>query len=250
MSGEARHDEVDSASEQPSFGTTHWSLVAAAASADSHARRAALESLCRVYWYPIYAFIRRLGNPPDEAADLTQSFFLELLSKDRLARVDAERGRFRAFVRTAVRHFVANQRRGELAQKRGGGRTVVSFEISTGESRYQCEPVDEVTPEHLFERRWALTITNAALANLESRYAADGRAELFQQLAPFLSGSGPCGYAELAERLGMTEAAVKTAIHRLRVRCRELIRAEVGQTVESPDAIDDELRHLFQVLAE
>lgn len=250
MPGGNRKDDAGSAVGPWSFATTRWSLVAAAASADSASRRSALEALCRVYWYPIYAFIRRLGNQPDEAADLTQSFFLELLAKNQLTRVDAERGRFRAFVRTAVRHFVANQRRGELAQKRGGGRTVVSFEISTGESLYQCEPIDEVTPEHLFERRWALAITNAALANLEARYAADGRAELFQQLAPFLSGSGPCGYMELAERLGMTEAAVKTAIHRLRVRCRDLIRAEVAHTVESPDAIDDELRHLFQVLAE
>lgn len=232
------------------FATTQWSLVARAANPDDSRSREALATLCERYWYPLYAFLRRNGHDAAAAQDLTQSFFLELLSKERLAQASAERGRFRSFLLAAIRNFAANERREQQTLKRGGGRPTLSLDFSQGEERYRLEPIDRLTPEKIFERRWALTVTSAALAELEAYYASEGRQKLFQTLAPYLNGGGEESYAELAERLGLSVPAIKTTVHRMRARCRDLLRAEIARTVADDADVEDELRYLFAVLAD
>lgn len=230
------------------FATTHWSLVAAASDSNPDDARAALESLCRSYWYPLYVFVRRQGRGADEAQDLTQSFFLELLSKERLQRAREERGRFRSFLLTALRNFLANERRDARAAKRGGDRIIEPLEVARGEERYSREPEDGATPERIFERHWAWTLTQTALGALEAEYQSAGKHELFVRLVPYLHGEREQGYAELAAELGLSEGAIKTAVHRLRGRCRECLRAEIARTVMSEAEIDDEMRDLFSAL--
>jgi len=238
--------------QQPkSFATTQWSLVAEAGGAASPECRAALATLCELYWYPLYAFVRRKGYQAAEAQDLTQAFFAELLEKDRLQLADQQRGKFRSFLLGALTHFLANQRRDAAAQKRGGGQAVLSIDFGDGETRYQREPVDVATPEKIFERRWTMTLLDRAVGRLRDEFAAADKLALFDQLKLHLGGDPDAfSYRELAETLHMTPGAVKAAAHRLRKRCRELLRDEIAQTVCDPEDIDDELQNLFASLRE
>lgn len=236
--------------QQPkSFATTHWSLVAEAGGSSSPECRAALSSLCELYWYPLYAFVRRRGYQAAEAQDLTQSFFAELLEKERLQLADQQRGKFRSFLLSSLTNFLANQQRAHAAQKRGGDQTVLSIDFDDGETRYQREPVDAVTPEKMFERRWTMMLLDRAVSRLRDEYSATGKRELFEHLKLHLGGDPEATqYRELAKTLQLTEGALKSAAHRMRKRCRELLRDEIAQTVSEPTEIDDELRELFSAL--
>lgn len=233
-----------------SFATTRWSRVLAAAGADPAAQRAALEDLCRAYWYPLYAYARRRGADRHRAEDLVQGFFAALLEKDWVADADPARGRFRAFLVTAFGRFDAKEHEKDVAAKRGGGRVALGLDFDDGESRFAREPADTLTPERAFERRWALTLLSRALARTEADLAADPRTGFAAALLPFIGGPGDARpYAEIAARLGMTEGAVKVAVHRLRARYREHLRAEVRDTVSDEAAVDEEIAHLVAAVS-
>ena len=246
-------DPRDSHSGRPSrarFATTRWSVVLAAKDRRGPEGHQALEALCQAYWYPLYAFVRRQGHNPDDAADLTQGFFTRLLDKDWLADVSRTKGRFRSFLLAAMTHFLANEYDKARAKKRGGGCRIVHLEVETAETRYRLEPSDPVTPEQLYERQWALTLLDQVLTRLQAHYAEEGKADLFASLKSCLGGkreAQPC--ADLAARLGMTEGAVRVAVHRLRQRYREVLRDQIAQTVSSPEEIEPEIRHLMRALA-
>jgi RNA polymerase sigma factor (sigma-70 family) len=231
------------------FATTRWSVVVAAGRTPSPDTRQALAALCEAYWYPLYAFVRRKGHSVDDAQDLTQAFFAELLEKDRLRAADRERGRFRTFLLASLEHFLANQWRRAGAAKRGRGRPTISLDLERGESQYRLEPAHELTPEKLYERRWALTMLDNALSKLREEYAQREKLDLFDRLRGCLGGDKQrVPYAQLAADLDMTEAAIKVAVHRLRKRYRDILRAEIAETVDSPEEIDDELRDLFRAV--
>jgi RNA polymerase sigma-70 factor (ECF subfamily) len=231
------------------FHTTRWSLVAAAAAENPSAVEPALEELCRAYWYPIYAFVRRRGHSADDAADLTQSFFARLLEKEYLADADQQRGRFRAFLLTAVSRFLSKEHERAAAQKRGGGQRILAIDAAEGEARYQREPSHELTPQRIFERRWALTLLDRTLAALRQEHEAAGKLALFDALKVFLTGeAGAPPLREAAANLQMTEGAVKVAVHRLRQRYRDALRAEIAQTVSELGDVDDELSLLLSAL--
>ena len=216
---------------------------------------AALADLCRAYWFPLYAFIRKRTRDGHEAQDLTQSFFARLLEKDFLDDVLPERGRFRAFLLAAVRHFVANEGDKQRAVKRGGGRwprslDAAAFDWESGESRYLTDPSHDFTAERLFEKQWALALLERVLSRLRDEYVNAGKREQFETLQPFLSTDrDSANYSEAASRLSITVEAARVAAHRLRKRYRQLLRDEIAQTVASPEHVDDEIRHLFEVLA-
>jgi len=237
--------------EAANFTPTHWSVVLAAAGrADSTHARDALEKLCRNYWLPIYVFVRRQGHNPHDAQDLTQEFFARLLEKNFLAGVHREKGRFRSFMLASVKHFLANEWDKATAQKRGGGQVPISIDAELGESSFGLEPVDTVTAEKIYERRWALALLEQVLRRLREEYTRDGKEKQFEQLKPTLTeASRSVRYAEIAVRLGTSEGAVKVAVHRLRQRYRELLRAEIADTVANTSEIDDEIRNLFAALA-
>ena len=231
------------------FATTHWSVVMKAGDerGDEHAR--ALEALCHAYWYPLYAYIRRLGHSPHDAQDLTQSFFAYLLEKQLLTKANPDSGRFRSFLLGSLKNFMANEWRRQSAQKRGAGQTI-SFDTQDAEDRYVVEPVDETNPQLLYEQAWAVAVLDQAMTLLETEYAGAGKQLVFEQLAPCLQGDRQAlTYAELGAQLGMSEGAVKVAVHRLRQRYRELLRASVANTVADPLEVDGELRHLMEVLS-
>jgi RNA polymerase sigma-70 factor (ECF subfamily) len=231
------------------FHTTQWSLVVAAAGGEGEVTRAAVSELCGAYWYPIYAFIRRRGNSAEDARDLTQAFFATLLEKGYLADADPDRGRFRAFLLTAVSRFVGKEHDKAAAQKRGGDVSLVSIDVNEGESRYQREPSHTWTPERIFARRWALTLLDRTLTGLRSEHETAGKLPLFESLKVFLTGeSGTPTLRQAALDLGLTEGAVKVAVHRLRQKYREALRAEIAQTVAVPEDIDDELQTLLAAL--
>lgn len=233
------------------FQTTLWTMVVHAGQSDSTRAREALAQLCQTYWYPLYAFVRRQGHPVHDAQDLTQAFFSRLLEKHALGQVDREKGKFRSFLLASLKNFLANEWDKEQAQKRGGGQAVISLDHNSAESRYGLEPGHDLSPDKIFERRWALTLLEQVLARLRDEYCSVGKADLFEQLKTTLTGeSGSASYASIAERLGMTEGAIKVAAHRLRHRYRDLIRAEIAQTVASAEDVDDELRHLLSVLGD
>ncbi len=210
--------------------------------------RHALAVLCDTYWYPLYAEARRRGLGPDDARDRVQGFFARLLEKDGLAVADQTRGRFRSFLLAAFGNFLANEWDRQRARKRGGGRLIVPLDQAAGETLLAHEPEDRETPERIFDRRWALDLIDRALDRLREEYLRAGKPELFDLLKPGLAGDRGTSYAEVARTLGMSEGAVKTAVHRLRARCADLIRAEVAETVSGPAEIDDELAHLFAAL--
>jgi RNA polymerase sigma-70 factor (ECF subfamily) len=229
------------------FPATQWSLVTRAARPNREAR-AALEDLCGRYWYPLYAYARRHVRAPEEAQDLVQAFFAQLLEKQVLAAADRQRGRFRAFLLTALRNFLANQREKQRAVKRGGGRWTVSLDLATSEARYAREPAAPLTPERMFERQWALAVLDLVMGRLQAEQAAAGRQRQFEALKGCLSGESSLSASEAARRLNLTPEATRQALHRLRKRYRELLREEIAQTVVAPDEIDDELRALRAAL--
>jgi RNA polymerase sigma-70 factor (ECF subfamily) len=232
------------------FATTRWSLVAAARDRAAPPARQALAELCRAYWYPVYAYVRRSGRGHAEAEDLTQEFFTRLLEKDALAAVDPARGRFRSFLLAACRHFLANQDARARARKRGGGRRPLPLDLAGAHDRYRREPAHADTPEKLFERRWALALLDEVLGGLRREYEAAGKGPLFALLKEHLTGDDPgLPHGEAARQLGTTEGAVKVAAHRLRRRYRELLRQEIAQTLADPAEVDDEIRSLFAALA-
>jgi RNA polymerase sigma-70 factor (ECF subfamily) len=233
------------------FGQTQWSIVlAAAGKRDLAIAEQSLEKLCRVYWLPLYTYIRRQGESPQDAQDLTQEFFARLLEKDFLGSVDQTKGRFRSFLLASLKHFLSNQRDRARAQKRGGGQTPLSLDFTEAETSLTFQPADEQTPEKAFEKRWALTLLEQSLARLRKEYIDHGRQELFEQLkATLTEGRGGVAYAELSARLGMSEAAVKMAVHRLRQRYREVLRAEIAETVALESEVEDELREVFRALS-
>ena len=209
----------------------------------------ALAALCSAYWYPLYAYARRrLGNV-HLAQDLTQEFFARLLEKNILAGAQQERGRFRGFLITAFKNFLANEGDKARAQKRGGGKVPLPLDFQAGDARYDLEPSHAWTPERLFERQWALALLEQVLTALRAEFVADGKETLFERLKGSLTGEAAIAYAELAGELNMSEGAVKVAAHRLRKRYRELLRREVAQTVADPEEVDDEIRRLFEALA-
>jgi RNA polymerase sigma factor (sigma-70 family) len=239
--------EPPSGSQQ--FATTRWSLVLAAGQRSSPQSSAALATLCENYWYPLYAYVRRRGHQADEARDFTQAFFARLLEKNDLAAADPGRGRFRSFLLTSLKHFLANEWDRNRAQKRGGGRSALSIDFGTAEERYRAEPAHDLTPERIFERRWAFVLLENVLARLHDESAQAGKSDSFDRLKGFLTGEQPTGtYGQLAAELNMSEGAVKVAVHRLRRRYRELLRAEIEETVADPDEIDREIRDLFSAL--
>jgi DNA-directed RNA polymerase specialized sigma24 family protein len=231
------------------FASTRWSVVLAARGqkTDDAKARAALTTLCHGYWYPLYAYVRRKGYSPHDAQDLTQDFFARLIEKDWLADVARERGRFRSFLLAAMKHFLANEWDKARAQKRGGGTMSISIHDDGAESRYTAEPAT-VDDETLYDRRWALTLLDRVLTRLREDFAAAGKPDHFDALKGVLTGeSAP--YAELALRLRTTEGAVKVTVHRLRDQYRRMLRAEIAETVTHPMEVEEELRHLFIVLA-
>jgi len=228
------------------FATTHWSVVLAAGDPASPKARAALETLCRTYWYPLYAYLRRIGHAPEDAEDLVQGFFLHLLRREVLHSIQREGGRFRSFLLGTLKHFLSDEKDKAAAQKRGGEHQFISWEQAQAEQRFLREPVDVESADRLFERRWALTLLERAMSRLQEECVANGNAERFVQLKGFVSGEkGELSYAEAAERTGLSLSALKSAILRFRRRYHELIREEVGQTVADPKEIEEELRHLL-----
>jgi len=234
------------------FGTTQWTDLMTARQSGSPEAKAALERLCQTYWYPLYAYVRRRGYSPQDAEDLTQAFFLELIEKNYLGAVDRRKGKFRSFLLAAMNHFLANEYDWRHAAKRGGGRTFVSIDDeATWEQRYQRETATEQSPEKIFEARWASTVIDQARTRLRETYAAEGKGELFDRLEKYLTEQpGPGGYAEVAAALRMSPGAVATAVHRLRQRYGEAVREEVARTVARPEEIEDEMRHLRAVLGD
>src|SRR6202049_405521 len=229
------------------FPTTRWTLVVAAADPQRKEARSALVSLCEGYWYPLYAYVRRRGYPPDQAQDLTQEFFIRVLEGRYLDRADPEKGRFRSFILTSLKFFVADEEDRQRAYKRGGG-MVVSLELSSGEERYQREPAHDETPERIFERRWALSVLDTVVQQLRNEFVHHGGPERFDRLKVFLLGQSDAPYAALAREMNTSEGALKVAIHRLRKRYRELFRQEIADTVADPAEVESELRYLAAAL--
>ena len=235
--------------DQRVFATTHWSAVLAAGEKGSPQSASALAELCRVYWYPLYAYLRRKGYGRDEAQDLTQEFFTRFLERNYFGMADRRRGRFRSFLLASLEHFLAKEWNRERRLKRGGGRTFISWEGEEAEGRYRLEAPDDWTAERIYERRWALTVLETAMAALRAEYAEGGRSNIFEELKPFISGDGEeLSYAELAPRLGMSEGALRVAAHRLRQRYADCVRAEIAKVVQRPEEVDEEVRHLFAAL--
>jgi RNA polymerase sigma factor (sigma-70 family) len=230
------------------FPTTRWTLVVAAGDPQREEARSALCSLCELYWYPLYAYLRRRGYPAEQAQDLTQEFFVRVLEGRYLDRADPVKGRFRSFILTSLKFFVADEQERQRARKRGGG-MLVPLEFSSGEERYQREPVHDETPERIFERRWALSLLDLVIQKLRDEFVHHGRPDHFEQLKVFLLGQSDAPYAALAREMNTSEGALKVAIHRLRKRYRELFRQEIADTVADPAEVESELRYLAAVLA-
>lgn len=230
------------------FLTTRWSVVQAAGEEDSPASREALARLCEAYWYPLYAFVRRSGHDAAAARDLTQGFFARLLEKRDLAAADPGRGRFRSFLLANLKFFLANERERQGALKRGGGRAPFSMDFEGADSRFGLEPAHGETPERAFERTWALALLERVLELVGREYARRGQGELFEALRPELTGAEPESRRALAERLSMTEGALKVALHRLRRRYGDALREAIAETVADPSEVDREIGALFEVL--
>jgi RNA polymerase sigma-70 factor (ECF subfamily) len=230
------------------FATTHWSVVLAAKDPSSPEARNAREELCRSYWYPLYAYLRRDGHSPPDAEDLTQEFLARLVAKGDLQSVEPRRGKFRSFLLGTLKHFLSDERKRVRAQKRGGGQTVLSFDAQAAEARYELEPVDTLTPEAIFERQWALTVLGRVMDRLRVRHERCGKAQLFAALEPCLGGSGSgVSYAAIGANLGLSEGSVKVAVHRLRKEFGDLLRTEIAGTVDSEAEIDEEIRQMIRV---
>jgi RNA polymerase sigma-70 factor (ECF subfamily) len=229
------------------FPTTRWTLVVAAGDPHRKEARSALVYLCENYWYPLYAYLRRRGYPADQAQDLTQEFFVRLLEGRYLDRVEPGKGRFRSFILTSLKFFVADEADRQRAHKRGGG-LLLPLEFASGEERYQREPAHDETPERIFERRWALSVLDRVVEKLRGEFVQHGRPEHFERLKAFLLGASDAPYAALAREMNTSEGALKVAIHRLRKRYRDLFRQEIADTVADPAEVESELRYLAEAL--
>ena len=232
------------------FATTRWSVViAAAADTSSSGAGEALATLCETYWFPLYGYLRNRGHDAEDAQDLTQAFFARLLEKHVISQADPARGRFRSFLLASLKHFAANERERSSAGKRGGGIPAISLGVADAEGRYQLEASSSETPDRIFDRHWASTLLARALSRLEADTLEAGKRQLFEALKIYLTGDQQeLTYAETATRLGMSEGAVKVAVHRLRRKFRDLVRDEIAQTVAAPEDVDDELRHLWSAV--
>jgi RNA polymerase sigma factor (sigma-70 family) len=233
------------------FNTTHWSVVLEAGQNESPRSASALEKLCQTYWYPLYTYVRRYGHNRQDAEDLTQDFFTRLLGKNYVAKADRDRGKFRTFLLGSLKNFMLNEWKRAGRLKRGGGpNEFVPFDGDAADGRYSGEGITEDVPENAYEKQWAVALIEQVFAALRTEYAAAEKAELLQELKQFVWGEeSTVSYAEIGEKLKMSEGTVKVSVHRLRKRFRELLREEVAQTVARPDEIDDELRHLIAVLS-
>jgi DNA-directed RNA polymerase specialized sigma24 family protein len=232
------------------FATTHWSVVLNAGGNDERKVDEALARLCHTYWYPLYAYVRRQGHPPEESRDLTQEFFARLLARNYFRGLDRQRGRFRSFLLAAMEHFLAKEWRDARRLKRGGGKPLVSLDETPPEGRYALEPVDTMTADRIYERRWALTLLEQAMDRLREEFVRAGKETLFTTLRPYLTSDPDAApYAAAAASLDMTEGAVKVAVHRLRHRYGEVLRAEIANTVAQETDVESELRHLMTVLS-
>ena len=246
MSG--AHEELSGVPVSAQFATTHWSAVLAAGERELPQAAEALEKLCRAYWYPLYVYVRRQGNCPEDAQDLTQIFFSRLLEKNYFAKADRDRGKFRTFLLGSLKNFLVNEWKRAGRLKRGGDLTFLSFDANAAEERYAGEQIDETNPVNDFERQWAVTLIEQVFTTLRREYASADKAQLFEALKIFVWGDkASVSYAEIGHQLNLTEGTVKVAVHRLRHRFRELLRAEVAHTVARPEDIDGELRHLISV---
>ena len=227
------------------FATTRWTVVLKAGRRDVPEAEAALEELCRTYWYPLYAYVRRHGHAREEAEDLTQEFFARLLKKNYLEGLRKDQGKFRAFLLAALKHFLANEWDRANRKKRGGDVTLLSLDWEDAETRYGIEPADTLSPDKLYDRLWAVTLLERVIGRLREENAADN-SRLFEELSPFLTiGKSAIPYADAAARLEMTEPAVRVAVHRLRRRYRELLRKEIAQTLSDSARVDEEMAALF-----
>ena len=244
-------DGVEPSSRPPGlFATTHWSVIVAAGEGDSAQATEALEKLCRTYWYPLYACVRRRGYQPQNAQDLTQGFFTALLTGKHWMQANRERGRFRTFLLTAFDNYLHNEHDRATALKRGGAHEIVSWEEHMAEGRYAQEPVGGLSPEQIYEKRWAATLLERVLARLREESIHATRLELFDQLKPHLWGEDEATpYAQLATRFDLSVSAIKVTVHRLRRRYRELLREEIAQTVADPAEIDGEIQYLIRVMS-
>lgn len=228
------------------FATTHWTVVLAAGQRHTPQSDGALEELCRTYWFPLYAYVRRRGHAKADAEDLTQAFFARFLEKNYLAGLNAERGRFRAFLLASLKHFLANEWDKSQAQKRGGGATNLSLDWQTADTKFQVAATNEPSPDKAFDREWALALLAKVIERLQQECAADGKAKVFEQLKAFLmAGKGESAQSNVAKTLGMEEGAVRVAVHRLRKRYRVLLRDEISQTLTDESQVDEEMRALF-----
>ena len=233
------------------FATTHWSVVLSAADTSEPGHLAALEQLCQTYWYPLYSYVRRLGHNPEDAQDLTQEFFARFLERKSFRLAERERGRFRSFLLTSLKRFLVNEWERATAKKRGGGKLQVPMDTITAESHYGQGLSHELTAEKIYERNWALTLLARVRDRLQTEYSVEGKAERFAHLETFLPGQkGELTYADAGRLLGVAEGTVKSDVNRLKKRYRGLLRAEIANTVSSPDDINAELRHLVMVLSE
>jgi len=246
---ESEQVESTSGGRSPIFATTHWSVILQSGDELSPAGNAALEKLCHTYWFPIYSFLRRQGRSEPDAKDLTQQFFSLLLKRRDFQRADASKGKFRTFLLVSLRNFLANEHDRNTAAKRGGGQAIFSLDAIPPDQFLQIEPASDLTPDKMYDRRWALRLLEEALRRLHEEMGAGGKAELFQALKPFLTEDPAAGdYGAVATKLGLTSQTVAVNVHRLRQRFRELVRAEVTQTVSCPTEVEEEMRHLHQAL--
>jgi RNA polymerase sigma-70 factor (ECF subfamily) len=233
------------------FATTHWTVVLAASRGSTPQADRALEELCRTYWYPLYAYIRRHGHSKEDAEDLTQGFFARFLARNYLEGLSSEKGRFRAFLLAALKHYLANEWDKSQRQKRGGGVAPLSLDWQDADTRYQIDPADQLSPDKLYDRAWAVTLLEQVITRLRDESAAEGKGKAFEQLKPFLmAGQSDIPYAEAAARLGLNEGAARVAVHRLRKRYRALLREEISQTLSDPADAEEEMRALFRAFAD
>jgi RNA polymerase sigma-70 factor (ECF subfamily) len=239
-------DNKSSTAPDDIFATTHWTVVLAAGKRSTPQSDGALEELCRTYWFPLYAYVRRRGYSKEDAEDLTQAFFARFLARNYLAGLSAERGRFRAFLLASLKHFLINDWKKSQCQKRGGGEALLSLDWQTADTKFQVAATAEPSPDKAFDREWALALLAKVIERLQKKCEADGKAKLFAQLKMFLTaGKDGTAQAEVAKALGMEEGAVRVAIHRLRKRYRQLLRDEIAQTLADAADVDEEMRALF-----
>lgn len=250
MTSEQPHSSSSTAAPREIFATTRWTVVLAAGRKSTPQGDMALEELCRIYWFPLYAYVRRQGHSKEDAEDLTQAFFARFLEKNYLEGLSSERGKFRAFLLASLKHFLANEWDRAHRQKRGGGVTPLSLDWQDAETRYQIDPADHLSPDRLFDRAWAVALLERVIARLRDECLAEGRADLFDRTKLFLTvGKSAIPYAQAAAELGLGEGAVRVAVHRLRKRYRELLREEVAQTLSDPAQVEEEMRALFSAFA-